>query len=95
MLAVPVNLLTNLITLDEKQLYQVLRMLIWVLLAWEFLRVMRDTHHFEFSQALLVMLLTLVGMLVVWILLGLVYALSAEIVRFISQIILEIYVRLY
>jgi small neutral amino acid transporter SnatA (MarC family) len=41
------------------------------------------------------MVLTLVGMALIWILVGLVYALTAEIFRFIGQLVLEVYVRLY
>lgn len=94
-LALPINLLTNIISLDEKSLFQAGWVVIWALMAWEFLNVIRNSHNFEFGQSILVMLLSLVGIVVIWILLGLVYALSAEIVRFIGQIILEIYVRLY
>jgi hypothetical protein len=42
-----------------------------------------------------VMLLTLLGMLIIWVLLGLVYALTGEIVQFVRQIALELYVRQY
>lgn len=94
-LAVPVNLITHLISLDEKSLYQVLWVCIYALMLWEFLQVMRNAHAFEFGQALGVMLLSAVGMVVIWILCGLVYALTAEIVRFIQQLLLEIYVRMY
>jgi hypothetical protein len=94
-LAIPLNLMTNLISLDEKSIYQVGWAIIYILTAWEFFKVIRDTHNFEFRQSLLVMLLSLVGIVVIWILVGLVYALTAEIFRFIGQIILEIYVRMY
>ena len=94
-LIIPVNMLTNILTLDEKTVYQVLWWVIWLLMAWDFFKVVRDTHNFEFGQALMVSLLSVVGIVAVWILVGLVYALSAEIFRFIGQIILEIYVHLY
>ncbi len=94
-LLVPVNLLTNVLSLKEKTGYNVLWYAIWILLIWQFLMVLRDTHHFEFGQAVSVMLLTLVGMVLIWILTGLVYALTAEIFRFIGQLVLETYVRLY
>jgi len=69
--------------------------LIWGLLVLQFLLVIKNVHNFELGQAIFVMLLTLVGILVLWVLVGLVYALTSEILRFISDIILEIYVRLY
>lgn len=94
-LAVPVNLITNFITLDEKTIYQVLWWVIWLLMAWEFLQVIRNAHNFEFGQAVLVTLLSLVGIVAIWVLSGLIYALTAEIFRFIGQLILEVYVRLY
>jgi exosortase/archaeosortase len=94
-LTIPVNLLTNVLTLEEKIIWQILWWVVWGLMAWEFFRVVRDTHNFEFGQAFMVSLLSLVGIVAVWILVGLVYALSAEIFRFIGQIVLEIYVHLY
>ncbi len=92
---IPVNALTNVLSLDEKAIYYALYYAIWGLFAWQFLSLIRDTHEFELGQAIRVTLLTLVGMVFIWILSGLVYALTQEIVRFISGIILEIYVRLY
>ena len=92
---IPVNLLTNIISLNEKSLYDVAWYVIWFLLLWQLLNVLRDINDFEFGQALYVMILTFVGMVAVWILSGLVYALTAEIFRFIGQLILEVYVRLY
>jgi len=94
-LAVPVNLLTNIISLDENAVYHAGWVVIWLLIVWEFFKVIRDSHNFEFGQTFGVMLLSLLGIVVIWILLGLVYALTAEIFRFIGQIIFEIYVRLY
>jgi hypothetical protein len=52
-------------------------------------------HNFEAGKAIGVMLLTLLGMLMIWILLGLVYALTGEVVGFVQQLALEIYVRQY
>jgi len=95
LLPVPVNLLTNILSLDEKAIYNALHYAIWILLVWQFLQLLRDTHHFDFGQSISVMLLTLVGIVLVWILFGLVYALTSEIFRFIGQLVLEIYVRLY
>jgi hypothetical protein len=68
---------------------------IWVLVAWQFFQQTKTLHNFETGKAVGVMLLTLVGMLVIWMLLGLVYALTGEIVRFVQQVVLEIYVRQY
>jgi YD repeat-containing protein len=92
---IPINSLTNILSLNEKAIYYALYYAIWVLLVWQFLLVIRDTHEFELGQAFRVMLLILVGMVFIWILCGLVYALTQEIFRFIGQLILEIYVRLY
>ena len=94
-LALPVSLMTNLITRDEKALYYVGWIAIWTLMAWQLFQQVRTVHNFETGQALAVMVLTLLGMLIIWVLLGLVYALTAEIVRFVRQILLEIYVRRY
>jgi len=92
---IPVNSLTNILSLNEKAIYYVLYYAIWVLTFWQFLVVIRDTHEFDLGQAIKVTLLILVGMVFIWILCGLVYALTQEIFRFIGQLILEIYVRLY
>jgi hypothetical protein len=94
-LTLPVSLMTNAITLDEKALYHGSLVLIWVLLAWQFLQQVKTLHNFETGKAVGVMLLTLLGMLIIWVLLGLVYALTGEIVRFVQQLALEIYVRQY
>jgi hypothetical protein len=94
-LPLPVNLLTHVITRDERAIYDILWAVIWVLLAWQLLMVLKNVHNFDFSQALPLMGLVLLGMLFIWILCGLVWALTAEIFRFIGQLILEIYVRMY
>ena len=94
-LLIPVNLLTNILSLTEKNIYYALYYAIWVLLVWQFLLLIKETHQFELGQAVKVMLLTLVGMVFIWILGGLVYALTNEVFRFIGQLVLEIYVRLY
>jgi tetratricopeptide (TPR) repeat protein len=94
-LAIPVNLITNVISLDERVIHDTLWVVILTLTALQFLFLIRDTHNFDFTQAVGVTLLTLVGIVAIWILLGLVYALSAEIFRFIGQLIMEVYVRLY
>lgn len=95
LLPIPVNALTNILTLNEKTIYDMAWYVIWFLLIWQFLKVIRETHDFEFGQAVYVMVLSLIGILLLWILLGLVYALTSEIFRFIGQLILEVYVRLY
>jgi len=94
-LPLPVNLLTQVITLDERAIYDILWAVIWVLLAWQMLMVLKNVHNFDFGQALPLMGLVLLGMVFIWILCGLVYALTAEIFRFIGQLIMEIYVRMY
>jgi hypothetical protein len=87
--------MTNVITLGEKALYHGGLVLIWALLAWQIYQQIKTLHNFESGKALGVMLLTLLGMLIIWVLLGLVYALTGEIVRFVQQLGLEIYVRRY
>ncbi len=94
-LIVPVSLLTNWITLDERALYNVGVGIIWSLLAWQFFQQVKTLHNFDTGKAIGVILLTLVGMLVIWMLMGLIYALTGEVVRFLQQIALEIYVRQY
>ncbi len=91
--ALPLSLLTRWLTLDEAALVQAGWWLIGLLVAGQFFQQVRTIHHFETGQALAVLVLTLLGMVVIWVLLGLVYALSAEIVRFIGSLALEIYVR--
>jgi len=95
LLPLPVNLLTHIITLDEKSLFDALWFVIWGLFALQFILVIKNIHNFEFGQTITVVLLTLVGIVILWILVGLIYALTAEIFRFFGQLILEIYVRLY
>ena len=94
-LILPVSIMTNVITLNERALYNVGMGIVWGLMAWQFFQQTKTLHSFETGKAVGVMLLTLVGMLVIWMLLGLVYALTGEIVRFVQQVVLEIYVRQY
>ncbi len=94
-LTLPLSLMTNAITLDEKVFYQAGGYLMWGLLIWQFFNQVRTLHNFSTGRAIVVMVLTLIGMLVIWVLLGLVYALTSEVVRFIQQVALEIYVRQY
>jgi DNA-binding beta-propeller fold protein YncE len=95
LLPVPVNLLTNIMTRDEKSLYDVAWAIIWGLTFLQFLLVIKNTHNFEWGQSISVMLLTLVGIIALWVLAGLIYALTAEIFRFFRDLLLEVYVRLY
>jgi DNA-binding beta-propeller fold protein YncE len=92
---IPISLLTHILSLDEKAIYDVLWTVTWGLFFLEMFLVIKNEHAFEYGQTLLVMMLSAVAIVAIWILLGLVYALSAEIVRFIGSIIMEIYVRLY
>jgi hypothetical protein len=87
--------MTHALSLDEKALYHVGLVIVWVLLGWNFFQQVRTLHNFEAGRAIGVMLLTLLGMLIIWVLLGLVYALTGEVVRFVQQLGLEIYVRQY
>ena len=66
---------------------------VWALMVWQFFRQGEELHNFGFGEALLVFFINIFGMLVLWALAALVYTLTADIVRFIGQIILEIYVR--
>lgn len=93
LLALPVNLLTHWLTLDEKAVFQAGWWLIWGLAAWNLFRQVQTVHNFEVRQTLVVVALTLLGMFILWVLVGLVYALTSEIVRFGREILLEIYVR--
>ena len=91
--ALPVSLLTRGLTLDDQTFYRSLLVLIELLMAWEFFRQMQVVHNFDTMQSLVVIALSLVAMFLIWVLLGLIYALTSEIIRFIRQIALEIYVR--
>lgn len=91
--AIPLNLLTNVLTLNESGLYHWAWYIVWALAAWGFFKQGEDLHNFDAGESLLTFALTLFGIIVLWALAGLVYALTSEIVRFIGQIILEIYVR--
>jgi DNA-binding beta-propeller fold protein YncE len=94
-LTVPLNLMTNLITRDEKVMWDIGQVAMWGLMAWQFFQVVKTEHKFETRQTVVVMGLILLGMAIIWVLLGLVYALSGEIVQFVRQIALELYVRQY
>lgn len=94
-LPIPINLLTNIMTRDEISLYHTAWAIISGLLVLQFLLVIKNIHNFELGQSISILLLTLVGIIVLWVLTGLVYALTAEIFRFFGDLILEIYVRLY
>lgn len=97
LLPIPVNLMTNIMTRGdtEKALFSAAWVIIWGLMILQFLLVIKNIHNFEIGQSIFVMLLTLVGIIALWVLAGLIYALTAEIFRFIRELILEIYVRLY
>jgi DNA-binding beta-propeller fold protein YncE len=95
LLPIPVNLMTNIMTLDERTLYDIAWIVIGGLTAIQFLKVIKDIHNFEWGQSISVMILTLVGIIALWVLAGLIYALTAEIVRFFNDIVREIYVRFY
>jgi hypothetical protein len=90
---VPVNLVTRVLTLDDKALFRAGWLVIWGLVFWQFFRQGQRLHNLETGKSILLVVLSLSGMFFVWILLGLIYALTGEIVRFVREILLEIYIR--
>jgi DNA-binding beta-propeller fold protein YncE len=91
--AVPLNAITRVLTLDDKILFRAGWWVIWGLLFWQFFRQGTRLHNFQVRKSALLVVLSLVGMVIIWALLGLVYALTGEIVRFFREILIEIYVR--
>ena len=91
--AVPLGLVTNMLSLGEAGLVEWGWYAIWALVAWQFFLQGELLHSFDFGEAVLVFVLNIFGILVIWALAALAYTLTADIVRFIGQILLEIYVR--
>jgi hypothetical protein len=93
-LMIPIALITNLLSLEEKTMYL---LLMWFTYLWVALLVLiqvKVIHDFELGKMIWITFLTLIGMLVIWFIGLLVYGLVNQAINFVIEIIKEIKFRM-
>ncbi len=89
-LAVPIALLTNLLSLQEQSIYTALNWFVFLWVVYLLLAQVKIIHDFEVGKTLWITCLTIIGMLVVWFIALLIYGLISQAVDFVIAIIKEI-----
>lgn len=84
-----VVVVSHALSLDEAALYGLLSFAIQCWVAWLFFCQVWVLHNFTFRRAIGVSALTLVGMLVIWAMLALVFLLTNQMVQFFSDVLYE------
>lgn len=93
-LAVPIALFSNLLSVDEAAIYKLLVWFTYIWVAFLILMQVKVIHDFEFGKMIGITLLTLIGMLVIWFIGLLVFGLINQAVSFVVDVIKEIQFRL-
>ncbi|MCQ6563116.1 YIP1 family protein [Paenibacillus mendelii] len=93
-LTIPLSLLTNLLSKSEKSVYLFFffGMIVWVALL--LLMQIKILHDYELPKLVLVTFLTIVGMLIIWFVIIMVYGLANQAVNFALGLIKEINYRI-
>jgi hypothetical protein len=90
---VPVTLLTRWLALDESGIYEFLMLLVLGWSGWLMLLMVRIVHDFETGKMLFIVLLTLVGMGIIWFIFILLFGLMSQFVYFVLDLAKEIRLR--
>lgn len=87
------TLLSSILSLDEKAIYEGLRVCIWIWTGWLFLIQFREMNDYSVGQTIRVMLVTLFAMLALLVAATLFYVLMNHIFKFAKELFLELYIR--
>lgn len=92
--AIPLSIVSNVMGLEEGYLYTGATgfVLLWV--GYLLIMNIKIIHDFELYELLLILFLSLVGMLIIWFVMILIYGLLNQLVNFIIGIIMELGYRL-
>lgn len=91
--ALPLSLLTNVLTLGERGLVDGAMTLIYVWIGILFVLNVKVTHQYETSGAVGVCALTLLAMLALWSAVAVVYGLTDQFAKFVGEIVMELRLR--
>lgn len=90
---VPITLLTHVIGIDENSIYVVLNIGIFLWVAWLILVKVRVLHDFEIGKTIWIVVLTLLGIAIIWFIGILLYGLANQFIQFVLDLGKELKLR--
>lgn len=91
--AIPISLVTNVLTLGERALVDVPLAAVYLWTAALFVTSVKVIHNYEWRQALGISVLTVIGMLLIWAVGAMVYGLTDQVVHFVREVWREVLIR--
>lgn len=89
-LMIPIGLLSKILTGYEAGFYYTLQAVIWIWTLSLFFVSVQSMNDYSFKEALGIIILSVIGVVLIWILLALFYAISKHFTGFIQSIVREI-----
>jgi hypothetical protein len=92
--AVPVTLLTQMLSLDESSTYALFRNAVYAWVIWLLIVMIRTLHDFEPGKVVGICILTLIGVFIIWFVAIIFYGLIDRFIGFVTELVKEIQFRL-
>ncbi|MEF3309179.1 YIP1 family protein [Paenibacillus sp. GYB004] len=93
LLIIPISLLTNVMTLQEMPVYVFLTGFLFVWVAFLLIMKVKIIHDFTLYKLIFILLLTIVGMLIIWFVFIMIYGLVNQAFNFVFGIVKELNLR--
>ncbi|MFC3770234.1 YIP1 family protein [Paenibacillus sp. GCM10012303] len=94
LLIIPISLLTNVMTLQEMPVYVFLSGFLFVWVAFLLIMKVKIIHDFTLYKLIFILLLTIVGMLIIWFIFIMIYGLVNQAFNFVFGIVKELNLRM-
>jgi len=94
LLIIPISLLTNVMTLQEMPVYVFLTGFLFVWVAFLLIMKVKIIHDFTLYKLIFILLLTIVGMLIIWFVFIMIYGLVNQAFNFVFGIVKELNLRM-
>ncbi|MDF2660032.1 MAG: hypothetical protein K0Q94_2823 [Paenibacillus sp.] len=94
LLIIPISLLTNVMTLQEMPVYVFLTGFLFVWVAFLLIMKVKIIHDFTLYKLIFILLLTIVGMLIIWFIFIMIYGLVNQAFNFVFGIVKELNLRM-
>lgn len=94
MINIPLMLVSNIMSKTQQSWYGVFSTVVFVWMIIIFFLNMKLLNNYSFGKALRNFIITFLVMIVIWIVLGMVYVLSARVVKFVFELIKEVRVNI-
>lgn len=90
---IPIALLSQLLSFNEKGIYSFLTITTFLWIGWLLLLGLKILHDFEIGKLIWITLITIVGILIIWFVVILMYALMNQFYNFFADIVKELRMR--